>query len=340
MTYYSREVSRLSAASQEVQVSPVAELPGAASTSGRRPASLEAGGRAERLEPLAFHPDYYDASGRLMLKNLTLQELEAWCISIGEDRRRALHVWRWMYYDGYWLADLDDAPATTVQNGFSAAFRDKVRPLATLCGGLRLQSVHAAADGTRKLALTLTAGPGAGGRVEAVLIPIVRSSGGRSRITLCVSSQVGCAMNCQFCLTGRMGLRGSLTAAQVVEQVVIARRFLRDEDLAAGAASHISPLTNVVYMGMGEPMHNLPAVLPSLDILVQPLGLHLSRNKVTVSTVGLVPEMRQVAASGAAVLAVSLHATTDEVRDWIVPVNRRYNLRVRDGTERVQVQRR
>lgn len=261
-----------------------------------------------------------------MLKNLTLPELEAWCASIGEDGpRRTMQLWRWMYYDNRWIRGLDDAPAP-VQNGFSAAFREKLAPLATLDAGLELQSLHAAADGTLKLVFKLRSGPAAGGQVETVLIPIVREQGSKPRITLCVSSQVGCAMNCQFCYTGRMGLQGNLTPGQIVEQMVAARRLLWEEDVAAGAARHITPVTNVVYMGMGEPMHNLDAVLPSVEILCHPMGLHLSAAKITVSTVGLLPEMRRFVASSRAVLAVSLHATTDEVRDWVCPINRRYPL--------------
>lgn len=282
---------------------------------------------AAPLAPLRFPPSYYDAEGRLMLKCLTLPQLEAWCGSIDEDpARRAMQLWRWMFYDRAWIRSLDDAPADTAQNGFSAGFRAKVAPLATLDGGLELLSEHRAADGTRKLVFKLTAGPGAGGQVETVLIPIVREAGAKARTTLCVSSQVGCAMACQFCYTGRMGLLGNLTPGQIVEQVVAARRLLFEEALVEGTppGRHITPITNVVYMGMGEPMDNLEAVLPSIDTLAHPLGLHLSYNKVCVSTVGLVPQMRQFAAASKAVLAVSLHAATDAVRDAIVPVNRRY----------------
>lgn len=281
------------------------------------------------LAPILFPKSYYDSLGRLMLKCLTLPELEQWCASLGEDpHRRALHLWRWMYKDHLWLRNLDDAPAVTVQNGFSAAFRDKVRDIATLDGGLEVLSVRIAADGTRKLVFKLTAGPGSGGQIEAVLIPIVRESGSKGRITVCVSSQVGCAMNCQFCFTGRMGLKGNLTPGQIVEQVVVARRLLFEEAVAGGAdpVTHVSPATNIVYMGMGEPMDNLDGVLPSLEVMLHPMGLHFSYNKITVSTVGLVPAMRRFAASSRAALAVSLHAATDEVRDSIVPVNRRHSL--------------
>ena len=214
-----------------------------------------------------FPRGYYNSSGRLMLKNLTLPELDEWCASIGEESpsKRAMHLWRWMYYDRQWLRSLDEAPAGEVTNGFSAVFRDKLRNLATLDGGLEVVSVHSAADTTRKIIFRLTAGPAAGGQVETVIIPITRESGSKQRMTVCVSSQVGCAQNCQFCFTGRMGLLGNLTPAQIVEQLVVARRMLFEEDGgvaidvvaattggARGSPSyrHITPITNVVFMGM------------------------------------------------------------------------------------------
>jgi 23S rRNA (adenine2503-C2)-methyltransferase len=275
-----------------------------------------------------FPPSYYDKTGKLMLKCLTLPELEQWCESIGEDpSKRAIQIWRWMYYDRQWIRSLDDASATEVTNGFSAVFRNKVRDIATLDGGLEIVSMHVAFDGTRKIVFKLTAGSGAGGQVETVLIPIVREAGTKQRVTLCVSSQVGCAMACQFCYTGRMGLLGNLTPGQITEQVVVARRILYEEDLAnPDAPRHVTPITNIVFMGMGEPMDNLGAVLPSIEIMTEPLGLHLSYNKVCVSTVGLVDKIKEFAKSTKAVLAVSLHAATDEVRDAIVPVNKRYPL--------------
>lgn len=301
---------------------------GAASLAPAPENSNAASSSTEVLTPKQFPAAYYDASGRLMLKCLTLPELEAWCASIGEDpSKRAIQIWRWMYYDRQWIRSLDDAPAGQVTNGFSAVFREKVRSLATLDGGLEIISMHAASDGTRKLVFRLTTGPGAGGQVETVLIPIVREAGTKERVTLCVSSQVGCAMACQFCYTGRMGLLGNLSPGQIVEQVVVARRLLYEEDMATGTVlRHVTPITNIVYMGMGEPMDNLDAVLPSIDIMTQPMGLHFSYNKVCVSTVGLVPQMKRFVDETKAVLAVSLHAATDEVRDSIVPVNKRYPL--------------
>lgn len=260
-----------------------------------------------------------------MIKCLTMDELRQWCESIGEPgQKRALQLWRWMYYDRQWLVNLDDAPAGTVVNGFSARFRDKFRELATLDGGLEPITMRTASDGTRKIVFCLTAGPAKGGQVETVLIPIVREAGSKERITLCVSSQVGCAMGCQFCFTSKMGLLGNLTPGQIIEQVVLARRMLYEE--AGCSSKHITPITNVVFMGMGEPLDNLDAVLPAIDVMTDRLGLHLSYNKICVSTVGIVPAMRRFAEASRAVMAVSLHAATDQVRSSIVPVNKRYPL--------------
>lgn len=150
--------------------------------------------------------------------------------------------------------------------------------------------------------------------IETVVIP-----SDRGRNTVCVSSQVGCAMNCQFCYTGRMGLRRNLTTAEIVEQAVFARRLMSAE---------VGPITNVVFMGMGEPLHNFENVIKAADIMVDEHGLQFSPRKVTISTSGLVPQIKRFLHESNCALAVSLNATTDEVRNWIMPINRKYNLRL------------
>mmetsp|Transcript_14545 Transcript_14545/g.36811 ORF Transcript_14545/g.36811 Transcript_14545/m.36811 type:complete len:273 (-) Transcript_14545:272-1090(-) len=145
---------------------------------------------------------------------------------------------------------------------------------------------------------------------------------GDRRGTLCVSSQVGCAMNCKFCFTGRLGLLSDLNTAQIVEQVMIAKRLTGGKGLNKG-------LNNIVFMGMGEPLQNLPAVLPALDILTAQPGLQMSPGRITVSTSGLVPQLRTLAAAHPGVqVAVSLNATTDASRTALMPVNRRWPLAV------------
>ncbi|GBF92101.1 dual-specificity RNA methyltransferase [Raphidocelis subcapitata] len=310
----------VAAPSRRVAARSAAAAPAAAAgPPAAAPAPPAAGAAAPPRPPLSFaaRPGLYDGRGRLMLKCLTLPELEEWCESIGEDRRRAVQLWRWMYADDKWAG----APEDTIglQNGFSPAFCEKMRPLASMEGGLRLEGVARARDGTRKLVFRLTEGEGKGG-IEAVLIPVVREAGSKPRITLCVSSQVGCDMGCKFCLTGKLGLAANLSAAQITEQLVEARRLQAREGDGV-------PITNIVYMGMGEPLHNLEAVLASAEGMAHPLGLHVSHNKITVSTVGLVDRLGEfVARCSTAQLAVSLHATTDEIRDAIVPVNRRHDL--------------
>ncbi|KAF7022933.1 hypothetical protein CFC21_035563 [Triticum aestivum] len=159
--------------------------------------------------------------------------------------------------------------------------------------------------------------------IETVVIPSARG-----RTTVCVSSQVGCAMNCQFCFTGRMGLRKHLSTAEIVEQAVFARKLFSDE---------FDTITNVVFMGMGEPLHNVDNVIKASSIMVDEQGLQFSPRKVTVSTSGLVPEIKRFLNESNCDLAVSLNATTDEVRDWIMPINRRYNLSMLLGTLREEL---
>ncbi|KAL8493052.1 hypothetical protein ACS0TY_024312 [Phlomoides rotata] len=173
-----------------------------------------------------------------------------------------------------------------------------------------------ASDGTRKILFSLEDGL----VIETVVIPSQRG-----RTTVCVSSQVGCAMNCQFCYTGRMGLKRNLSAAEIVEQAVYARRLVSDD---------VGTITNVVFMGMGEPLHNIENVIKAADILVDEQGLQFSPRKVSISTSGLVPQIKRLLKESNCALAVSLNATTDEVRNWVMPINRKYNLGLLLGTLR------
>jgi 23S rRNA (adenine2503-C2)-methyltransferase len=159
--------------------------------------------------------------------------------------------------------------------------------------------------------------------VESVLMRYPRTAGSAARTTMCVSSQAGCGMNCPFCATGQAGLTRNLSAAEIVEQVLAGARALRAGEVAGGAGR----VSNVVFMGMGEPMANYRAVIGALRRLTDapPAGLGMSARGITVSTVGLVPRIRELAAEGLPVtLAVSLHAPDDELRDELVPVNTRW----------------
>ncbi|HEY8278390.1 MAG TPA: 23S rRNA (adenine(2503)-C(2))-methyltransferase RlmN [Bdellovibrionota bacterium] len=153
--------------------------------------------------------------------------------------------------------------------------------------------------------------------IETVLMPI------KDRLTQCVSSQVGCAMACAFCNTGDMGLMRNLKTHEIVDQVLeVARNYPHNIVQEFG-----DRITNIVYMGMGEPLHNLENVLASIDILTHPHGFNISHRKITVSTSGLVPQMLELGKRSKVNLAVSLNATTDELRSEIMPVNKRYNLK-------------
>lgn len=169
-----------------------------------------------------------------------------------------------------------------------------------------------AADGCVKFGFTLEDGH----LIESVLIPEP------DRNTLCISSQVGCAMACRFCLTGTMGFIRNLTAAEIVNQVCSVRDYLlqlpEDECIGPGR------VTNVVFMGMGEPLNNLDNVLDALSIMTEQKGLDLTTRRLTVSTCGIVPKMRELGEKASINLAISLHSVKNEVRSSIMPVNRRY----------------
>jgi 23S rRNA (adenine2503-C2)-methyltransferase len=239
-----------------------------------------------------------DDHGRILLKGVPRPQLLAWAGEQGLRPGQADALWAALYRklrsDFAAMPELD----RVARDGLAAVARLDV---------LRLEAVKQAADGTSKLVFQTDDGAA----VESVLIP------GPERATLCVSSQVGCAMNCQFCLTATMGLARNLSAAEIVDQLVIARRRFPDVWIS-----------NVVFMGMGEPLHNLDQVLPAIAVMVDDHGLGLSHRRVTVSTSGLVPQIRRLVAESPAQLAVSINATTDEVRDAIMPVNRKYPLAV------------
>jgi len=252
-------------------------------------------------------------SSKVSLKGMRYEELERWLVSIGERPTRAAQLFAWLYRRGKLVDDFGE------MTDVAKAFRDKIEGIATARGDLELVEIKEATDGTKKVLYRLKNG---GGVVESVIIPSNTGPGGRT--TVCVSSQLGCAMNCQFCFTAKMGLRKNLTSAQIVEQVVNARRLTGGgKDAEVGIREET---TNVVFMGMGEPLHNVDEVLTAVDVLTDPRGLAFSQNKVTVSTSGLVPEIERYLNESTGSLAVSLNATTDEIRSWIMPINRKYNL--------------
>ena len=263
-------------------------------------------------------------TSKVDLKNLTLAALEQFLQGQGKERFRALQVFKWIYQQ--------DAVGFEEMTNISKALRTELAETAFI-SNLIPEAVEEGSDGTRKYLFTL----GDGHAVESVLIPI------EGRNTLCISSQVGCAMACEFCLTGTFKLTRNLTSAEIINQIMSVRRDLvLNPPTAQAAASDFddgdesddgqpaSPaaIRNIVLMGMGEPLHNLDNVIPAIQIMIDGNGLQLSNRRVTVSTCGLVPEMARLGREIPNVnLAVSLNATTDELRDRIMPVNRSYPLK-------------
>ena len=260
------------------------------------------------------------------LKNLTLPALEQFLQGQGKERFRALQVFKWIYQQ--------DAHGFEEMTNISKALRMELAETAII-SNLEPETIEEGSDGTRKYLFNL----GDGNAVESVLIPI------EGRNTLCISSQVGCAMACEFCLTGTFKLTRNLTTAEIVNQIMAVKRdlirnppaipagggpFPESDDDDGDDSSPESPaaIRNIVLMGMGEPLHNLDNVIPAIRIMIDGNGLQLSNRRVTVSTCGLVPEMERLGREIPNVnLAVSLNATTDELRDRIMPVNRSYPLK-------------
>lgn len=245
---------------------------------------------------------------KTILKGLSLADLETWFDeALGEKPFRGRQLFRWLYCKG--------ARSFDEMTDLAKPLRDRLQELATV-DALEVSEVAESADGTRKIVFNV---PRTGGFVEAVWIPTDR------RVTLCVSSQIGCAFGCAFCLTGKIGFRGNLTAGEIVDQVVWVRRLFDAE----------RPVTNIVFMGMGEPLHNYDELVLALRLLTDDRGVNFSNRKITVSTVGLVPAIDRLAHEDVTVnLAVSLNATTNEVRDAIMPINKRFPIELLFGALR------
>jgi 23S rRNA (adenine2503-C2)-methyltransferase len=223
--------------------------------------------------------------------------LRAWVRAEGLPAFRAEQVLRWAYQRGVESFDAMTDVARPLRAALARAFAP---PL------LRPSEVVRAADGTRKLLFTLEPGRA----IESVIIP------DPPRLTACISSQAGCAMGCEFCATARLGLQRNLSAVEIAGQLVAARRLLDPDER----------LSNVVFMGMGEPLHNYDALVEAIEILTADWGLGLSGRRVTVSTVGLLPQLERLVRETPVSIAVSLTATTDALRNRLMPVNRRYPL--------------
>ena len=186
-----------------------------------------------------------------------------------------------------------------------------------ICQPLELVERQCSSDGTRKYLFRITSGRTTGKMVESVFIP------DEKRGTVCVSSQVGCVLDCPFCYTGTQGFDGNLTAGEIIGQILAVKHDLLTEPPADGLHAAV---THIVYMGMGEPMANETGVHESLAMLMAADGLGLSQRRITVSTSGLVPQIERLGEAYPVNLAISLHAATDEQRDILVPINRKFPL--------------
>ncbi|MDH5264020.1 MAG: 23S rRNA (adenine(2503)-C(2))-methyltransferase RlmN [Betaproteobacteria bacterium] len=263
---------------------------------------------------------------RTNLLDFTLPALTDWFASLGEKPFRAKQVFRWVHQRG----ESDFDAMTDLAKGLREKLREvaEVRPPAIL-------SEHRSADGTVKWLFDV----GIGNGIETVFIPE------DDRGTLCVSSQVGCALDCKFCSTGRSGFNRDLSVSEIVGQLWVANKRLREmakegqpyrlqpeavagEPVAAGKAEQDDgrPISNVVMMGMGEPLNNFENVVAAMQMMLDDHAYGLSRRRVTLSTSGVVHQLRKLAARCPVALAVSLHAPTDELRSKIMPINRSYGI--------------
>ena len=243
------------------------------------------------------------------LSGLTRETLRQALIDAGvcppeKARMRASQVWRWVHHYGVTdFAQMSDIAKDT-RAALAGAFT-LARP--------EIVERQVSRDGTRKWLIRTAPGI----EIETVYIPDVGRAG-----ALCVSSQVGCTLNCTFCHTGTQKLVRNLTAAEIVAQVQVARDDLEEWP----SPKEDRRLSNIVFMGMGEPLYNLDNVANAIDIISDNEGIALSRRRITVSTSGVVPQLQALGERTAAMLAISLHATNDPLRDQLVPLNKKYPL--------------
>ena len=249
-----------------------------------------------------------------------IQSLRETGVPDRELNMRASQLWHWIYHRG--------AGDFGAMRNIARPVLDRLAERFTLARP-EVVAEQLSADGTRKWLLRMAPAHrfDKGAEIECVYIPE------SDRGTLCVSSQVGCTLNCSFCHTGTMSLVRNLTAAEIVAQVLVARDRLGDFPGGVAPASGLVPkgegvraVSNIVFMGMGEPLYNFEAVRDAIAILTDGDGLSLSKRRITVSTSGVVPEMARLGAECGTMLAVSLHATNNALRDKLVPLNRKYPL--------------
>jgi len=224
-------------------------------------------------------------------------------------KMRVNQIWSWLYHWGV----RDFGEMTNLSKDFRAMLEEKF-----VIALPKVVTRQVSDDGTRKYLVRIAGGH----EVEVVYIPE------KDRGTLCISSQVGCTLTCSFCHTGTQKLVRNLTAAEIIGQVMLARDDLEEWPVPGAPVEQGRLLSNVVLMGMGEPLYNFENVRDAMKIAMDPEGIQLSRRRITLSTSGVVPEIARTAEEIGCLLAISFHATTDEVRDKLVPINKRWNIEV------------
>lgn len=235
------------------------------------------------------------------LLGLNRQDMAAFLTALGEKPFRVSQLTKWIHQLN--VSDFDQM--TNISKALRAQLKEKacIEPLKVALDQL-------SSDGTRKWVMELTDK----NRIETVFIPE------QDRGTLCISSQVGCALDCSFCSTARQGFSRNLNVSEILSQVWLANRLLSEEKKPG------RKITNVVFMGMGEPLLNYENVIKSIDVMLDDFAYGLSKRRITVSTAGVVPALDKLAERHDVQLAISLHATRDDLRDELVPVNKKYNL--------------
>lgn len=237
---------------------------------------------------------------RVNLLGMTRAQMEAFFLELGEKRFRAEQVMKWIHHQG--VHDFE------AMSNLGKALRERLAEVAEIRPP-QVESQHDSEDGTRKWLVRVSGGA----LVETVLIP------DGNRATLCVSSQVGCSLDCSFCSTGKQGFQRDLTAAEIIGQLWLA---IQSYDAFQSGKGRV--VTNVVMMGMGEPLLNFDNVVAAMNLMMDDLAYGISKRRVTLSTSGVVPALDRLAEVSEASLAVSLHAPNDALRSQLVPVNRRY----------------
>ncbi len=249
--------------------------------------------------------------GPTNIVGLTRAQLREALIGAGtpekQAKMRAGQIWQWVYQWG--VRSFDDM--TNLSKAYRAKLTEKF-----VIEIPEMVSKHVSEDGTRKYLVRIAGGH----EVEVVYIPET------DRGTLCVSSQVGCTLTCSFCHTGTQKLVRNLTAGEIIGQLMMARDDLGEWPEQGTRTYEARLLSNIVLMGMGEPLYNFESVRDAMKIAMDPEGIQLSRRRITLSTSGVVPEIARTAEEIGCQLAVSFHATTDDVRDKLVPINKRWNI--------------